>query len=167
MNEVWKAIWESPGHWYTTSADAIMPMADHFLTFILQPVLMAVCHCDRLLFVFMYFTVVWQLKTWLLKAEVLIRLKDSLTFVLLFFFRSLFTYVVYVPVSVTFSLFLYCHFCLFPSLSSSVSFVPFLSFCLRITCISIRYFPKSVSRTKPVFLFWLMPSFKGSRSCFR
>lgn len=63
-----------------TSADAIMPMADHFLTFILQPVLMAVCHCDTLLFVFMYFTVVWQLKTWLLKAEVLIRLKDSLTF---------------------------------------------------------------------------------------
>lgn len=33
MNEVWKAIWESPSRWYTTPADAIMPMTDHFLTF--------------------------------------------------------------------------------------------------------------------------------------
>lgn len=40
-----------PGRRYTASADAIMPMTDHFLTFIPQPAWMAVCHCDSLLFV--------------------------------------------------------------------------------------------------------------------
>lgn len=54
---------QSEKHWdhrYTTSGDAIMPMTDHFLTFIPQPSWMAVCHCDSTLFVFLLFTILWQ-----------------------------------------------------------------------------------------------------------
>lgn len=83
-----------------------------------------------------------------------------------FFFCCSFSFIlcllfaVYVSVSVTFSLFLfwflYSHVLSLCSLSSLV-----LSLSPR------RYPPKARSWTKSAFLFWMLPSFKGSETCVR
>lgn len=80
-------------HRYTTSADAIMPMTDHLLTFIPRPVWMAPCHRDS--FAFCFRALYDDGDSWrprLQNAEVLICLKDSLTFARCSFFPSLSTY---------------------------------------------------------------------------
>lgn len=131
-------------HRYTTSADAIMPMTDHLLTFIPRPVWMAPCHRDS--FAFCFRALYDDGDSWrprLQNAEVLICLKDSLTFARCSFSpRSPRTLVVNISVSATFSLFLYRFF--FPcssSPSSSSFFVLALPFSLSVICISIRHSP--------------------------
>ena len=103
-------------HRYTTSADAIMPMTDHLLTFIPRPVWMAPCHRDS--FAFCFRALYDDGDSWrprLQNAEVLICLKDSLTFARCSFSpRSPRTLVVNISVSATFSLFLY-RFFFFPA----------------------------------------------------
>ena len=155
-------------HRYTTSADAIMPMTDHLLTFIPRPVWMAPCHRDS--FAFCFRALYDDGDSWrprLQNAEVLICLKDSLTFARCSFSpRSPRTLVVNISVSATFSLFLYRFF--FSLLLFSLLFIffcsrsPFLPLCHL-------YFHQTFSRgrgfsgTKPVFFLWLMPSFKMFR----
>lgn len=84
--------------------------------------------------------------------------KTAWLFLLLFLVRSPSAFVVYVSVSVTFSLFLYRSLCSqFFSLSSSLSFILSFSF---IICISIRYSPKAGSWTQPAF-FVLVDAFRS------
>lgn len=71
-----------------------MPMTDHFLTFILQPVWMAVCHCDRR-FLFsctLQFCDSWRLGSKMLRYSSV--WKTARLFVLLFLLHYLFTFVV-------------------------------------------------------------------------
>lgn len=84
-----------------------MPMTDHFLTFIPQSVWMAVCHCDRrvLFLCALQFCDSWRPCSKVLRCSSV--WKTAWLFVLLFLLHSLFTLVVYVSVSITFSLFLY------------------------------------------------------------
>lgn len=114
------------GHWYPTSADAIMPMTDHFLTFILQPVWMAVCHCDRR-FLFsctLQFCDSWRLGSKMLRYSSI--WKTARLFVLLFLLHYLFTFVVCL-----------CQ-CNTLIISSSLTLLPsLLSLCLFLFCLCL------------------------------
>lgn len=161
-NEVWKAIWEMPGRRYTASADAIMPMTDHFLTFIPQPARMAVCHCDSLLFVSCSLPLCdsRRTSTKMLRCSSVGKMARlfgcSFAFTLIFFFllyMSLSRNIVSFSFSIPMSLLAPPPYPFFPPLVLIWS--------------SFRPSPKAGPYTKQTFLFWLKPSSKGSETCVR
>lgn len=137
-NEVWQAIWEMPDHWYTTSADAIMPMTDIFwpLSFSLCGcwfVTVSAAFCFHALYNFVT-AASPALKRW--GAHLFERQFDF--FCCSFSRTSLFIYLCCVCLCQWKILIIYRSLCSqFSSLSFSVSFVLSLSF-----CISSRYFPE-------------------------